>query len=74
MTQVSVKKLNQVNVCGFDYPMPYGTGVRDYIHVSDLADGHVKALGKLEENLELELVRRAKEAFLRYVSISDGGK
>ena len=35
---------------GNDYDTPDGTGVRDYIHVVDLAKGHVKALKKIEEN------------------------
>jgi UDP-glucose 4-epimerase len=37
----------QLNVFGNDYPTPDGTGIRDYIHVMDLADGHVAALGYL---------------------------
>jgi len=40
----------QLSVFGGDYPTPDGTGVRDYIHVLDLACGHLKALQKLEEN------------------------
>lgn len=43
----------QVNVFGNDYPTVDGTGVRDYIHVVDLADGHVAALAYLEEHQEL---------------------
>ena len=42
-------KLKEVGVFGDDYDTPDGTGVRDYIHVVDLADGHVKALKKFEE-------------------------
>ena len=41
-------KLDHLNVFGNDYDTPDGTGVRDYIHVVDLAKGHVKALKKLE--------------------------
>lgn len=44
ITQVAVGKLEQVNVFGNDYDTPDGTGVRDYIHVVDLARGHVKAV------------------------------
>ncbi len=44
ITQVAVGRLPQLNVFGDDYPTPDGTGVRDYIHVCDLAEGHVKAL------------------------------
>lgn len=47
ITQVAVGKLEKLGVFGNDYPTPDGTGVRDYIHVLDLADGHVKALQKL---------------------------
>ncbi len=44
ITQVAVGRLPQLSVFGDDYPTPDGTGVRDYIHVMDLAEGHVKAL------------------------------
>ncbi|MCR5675593.1 MAG: UDP-glucose 4-epimerase GalE [Lachnospiraceae bacterium] len=47
ITQVAVGKLKELNVFGDDYPTKDGTGVRDYIHVVDLAKGHVKALAKL---------------------------
>ena len=49
ITQVVVGKLKEVNVFGNDYDTPDGTGVRDYIHVMDLADGHVKALKKFAD-------------------------
>ena len=45
--KVAVGKLPELRVFGDDYPTPDGTGVRDYIHVCDLASGHVKALEKL---------------------------
>ncbi len=45
--QVAVGKLPQLGVFGNDYPTPDGTGVRDYIHVVDLALGHVKAIEKI---------------------------
>lgn len=48
--QVAVGKLEYVNVFGDDYNTPDGTGVRDYIHVVDLALGHVAALKKLAPN------------------------
>ncbi len=48
VTQVAVGKLKELGVFGNDYDTPDGTGVRDYIHVVDLADGHVKALKKIE--------------------------
>lgn len=44
IAQVAVGKLEHLNVFGDDYETPDGTGVRDYIHVSDLAVGHVKAI------------------------------
>lgn len=49
ITQVAVGKLECLGVFGNDYNTPDGTGVRDYIHVVDLANGHVKALKKIEE-------------------------
>jgi UDP-glucose 4-epimerase len=48
IAQVAVGRRSQLNVFGGDYPTPDGTGVRDYIHVVDLARGHVAALGKLQ--------------------------
>jgi len=53
ITQVAVGKREELGVFGNDYDTPDGTGVRDYIHVVDLADGHVKALKKIEENAGL---------------------
>lgn len=53
ITQVAVGKRPELGVFGNDYDTPDGTGVRDYIHVVDLADGHVKALKKVKENAGL---------------------
>jgi UDP-glucose 4-epimerase len=53
ITQVAVGKLPQLGVFGNDYNTHDGTGVRDYIHVVDLAIGHVKALKKIEEHAGL---------------------
>ena len=50
VAQVAVGKRPCLGVFGNDYDTPDGTGVRDYIHVVDLADGHVKAIKKLGEN------------------------
>lgn len=50
ITQVAVGKLSQLSVFGNDYPTRDGTGVRDYIHVVDLALGHLKALDRLPSN------------------------
>jgi UDP-glucose 4-epimerase len=47
IAQVATGQRASLSVFGSDYPTPDGTGVRDYIHVTDLADGHVKALDKL---------------------------
>lgn len=53
VTQVAVGKLKELGVFGDDYDTPDGTGVRDYIHVVDLAIGHVKALKKIQEKAGL---------------------
>ena len=55
ITQVAVGKLKELGVFGNDYDTPDGTGVRDYIHVVDVAKGHVKALKKLEDKSGLNI-------------------
>lgn len=55
ITQVAVGKLEKLGVFGNDYDTPDGTGVRDYIHVVDLAKGHVKAIEKMTENPGLKI-------------------
>ena len=50
ITKVAIGKLEKLSVFGDDYNTHDGTGVRDYIHVVDLANGHLKALDKLETN------------------------
>ncbi|PFA66942.1 UDP-glucose 4-epimerase GalE [Bacillus sp. AFS015802] len=74
VTQVAKGKLDKLRVFGNDYPTIDGTGVRDYIHVLDLAEGHVAALNNLKEGAHvynlgtgqgtsvLELVRAFEEA------------
>jgi len=74
VTQVAKGKLEKLRVFGDDYPTVDGTGVRDYIHVMDLAEGHVAALDKLNEGVYiynlgtgqgtsvLQLVKAFKEA------------
>ena len=52
VTQVAIGKRPFLSVYGSDYPTPDGTGVRDYIHVQDLAEGHVAALQALLQNKE----------------------
>ena len=49
IAQVAVGKREYIHVFGNDYDTPDGTGVRDYIHVIDLADGHLRALEKISE-------------------------
>ena len=55
IAQVAVGRREKLNVWGNDYPTPDGTGVRDYIHVMDLAEGHVSALRRLAEPACLEI-------------------
>ena len=50
ITQVAVGKLDKLHIYGDDYDTPDGTGIRDYIHVVDLARGHVNALKAIENN------------------------
>jgi UDP-glucose 4-epimerase len=50
ITQVAIGKRDHLSIYGNDYDTPDGTGVRDYIHVEDLAAGHLKALEKLNTN------------------------
>ena len=56
ITQVAVGKREYLGVFGNDYDTPDGTGVRDYVHVVDLAKGHVLAVNKLKENPGLIIV------------------
>ena len=53
VAQVAVGKLNEVGVFGDDYDTPDGTGVRDYIHVVDLARGHVAALEHMKSGVNI---------------------
>lgn len=56
IAQVAVGKLPHLNVFGNDYPTPDGTGVRDYIHVVDLAKGHLKALERFSSQPGVEIL------------------
>ena len=56
ITQVAVGKLKELGVFGNDYDTPDGTGVRDYIHVVDLAKGHEKHLRKLKKKQVLRFI------------------
>jgi len=51
ISQVAVGRRKRINVFGNDYPTSDGTGIRDYIHVMDLAEGHIAALKKIEKTL-----------------------
>ncbi len=53
--QVALGQRAKVGVFGKDYPTPDGTCIRDYIHVDDLADAHLRALGQLEPSMNLQL-------------------
>ncbi|QXC56380.1 UDP-glucose 4-epimerase GalE [Vibrio mimicus] len=55
IAQVAVGRRKQLSVFGNDYPTPDGTGVRDYIHVMDLADGHIAALKAVGEKAGLHI-------------------
>ncbi len=50
IAKVAIGELKEIGVFGNDYPTPDGTGVRDYIHVTDLAKGHVAAIEKIAES------------------------
>ncbi|MCL2452014.1 UDP-glucose 4-epimerase GalE [Candidatus Saccharibacteria bacterium] len=79
VSQVAIGKLKELNVFGDDYDTPDGTGVRDYIHVVDLARGHVAALAKMSAGVNvynlgtgkgvsvLEIVKAFEEASDRSV-------
>jgi len=56
ISQVAIGKLENLSVFGGDYDTPDGTGVRDYIHVVDLAKGHVKALQALKDKPQVLIV------------------
>lgn len=55
ISQVAIGKREKLSVFGADYPTSDGTGIRDYIHVVDLAIGHVKSIEKLEKNCGLKV-------------------
>ncbi|NIH19521.1 UDP-glucose 4-epimerase GalE [Morganella morganii] len=55
ITQVAIGRREKVSIYGNDYPTPDGTGVRDYIHVMDLADGHIAALKTVAQSAGLHI-------------------
>ncbi|HDR2892072.1 TPA: UDP-glucose 4-epimerase GalE [Enterobacter asburiae] len=56
ISQVAIGKLGSVSVYGNDYPTPDGTGVRDYIHVMDLATGHLAALDSVDKGAAYKVI------------------
>ena len=56
LSRVAAGELPHVNVFGADYPTPDGTGVRDYIHVADLASGHLAALAHLAQHTGFDVI------------------
>jgi UDP-glucose 4-epimerase len=56
ISQVAVGKLDRLSIFGDDYDTPDGTGVRDYIHVVDLAKGHIKALKALKNKPQVLII------------------
>ncbi|KAF8700955.1 hypothetical protein HU200_033841 [Digitaria exilis] len=78
--QVAVGRLAELNVYGHDYPTRDGTAIRDYIHVVDLADGHIAALNKLFDTPDigrgtsvLEMVAAFKKASGKVLSAHGSG-
>lgn len=61
ITQVAVGKLKELQVFGGDYETPDGTGIRDYIHVTDLAIGHMKALNYVSKHQGIEFFNLGTE-------------
>ena len=55
ITQVAIGKRPHLNIFGNDYKTPDGTGVRDYIHVVDLAKGHLASLKVIKDKLGLAI-------------------
>lgn len=55
ISQVAVGSLKELSIFGDDYPTSDGTGVRDYIHVVDLADGHIKALQSISQTTGIHI-------------------
>ena len=56
ISQTAMGKRERVNVFGDDYPTEDGTGVRDYIHVVDLATGHLQALQRFNQGIDVDII------------------
>ena len=72
ISQVAVGKLAKLNIFGNDYPTTDGTGVRDFIHVTDLAQGHVAALNYLEQKISLNEYKNDQEYSVGFLPINLG--
>ena len=82
ISQVAIGKLRALNVYGNDYDTVDGTGVRDYIHITDLSDGHVKAIEKIKPGVSvynlgtgrgtsvLEMVKAFEQASNKSIPVS----
>ena len=72
ISQVAVGKLEKLSIFGNDYPTVDGTGVRDFIHVTDLAQGHVAALNYLEKQVDLKQTSSDKHCSIGFLAINLG--
>lgn len=72
ISQVAVGKLEKLSIFGNDYPTIDGTGVRDFIHVADLAQGHVAALNYLQQQVGLKNTSSDKHTLVGFLPINLG--
>lgn len=72
ISQVAVGKLDKLSIFGNDYPTIDGTGVRDFIHVTDLAQGHVAALNYLDKQINLNKSSTTQENSVGFLPINLG--
>ena len=72
ISQVAVGKLEKLSIFGNDYPTVDGTGVRDFIHVTDLAQGHVAALNYLQKRVDLKQTSSDKYSSIGFLPINLG--
>ena len=72
ISQVAVGKLEKLSIFGNDYPTVDGTGVRDFIHVTDLAQGHVAALNYLQQQVSSDKDSSGKNSSVGFLPINLG--
>jgi len=72
ISQVAVGKLDKLSIFGNDYPTVDGTGVRDFIHVTDLAQGHVAALNYLEQQISSNKMKTSQRKSVGFLPINLG--